>query len=332
MLPIMNKNIVISTRTILITLTTLAALWLLSQVQAIILALFVSLIFALALNPFVNWLTRRRLPRGVAVGIIYFVLFLFLVTIGAALISPLLSQLQKLLSQLPAFIDSLIKFFGVNGYFRGINEEISRQLTGSSVRLVSFTLSAFSSLVLIVTVVAFTAYILLYFEKLKGQLLEAFPGKYQTKAKKVISEIEDKVGYWLRGELVLMLVVGLMTFVGLLLLGVDYALPLALISGFLEIVPNIGPITAAIPAAIVGFSVSPVAGLGVVALYILVQQLENNLIVPKVMQKAVGFNPLVTMVVILAGARLYGVLGALLAVPVTLMAVAVIKGVMDLEE
>ncbi|HHH14267.1 MAG TPA: AI-2E family transporter, partial [candidate division WWE3 bacterium] len=113
--------------------------------------------------------------------------------------------------------------------------------------------------------------------------------------------------------------------IGLVALGVNYALSLALIAGILEIVPIIGPIIATIPALIVGFAVSPIKGLGVLGLYILIQQLENNLIVPKVMQKAVGFNPLITMTAILIGGSLFGVLGALLSIPVTIIIVILFK-------
>jgi len=115
----------------------------------------------------------------------------------------------------------------------------------------------------------------------------------------------------------LMLIIGCLTFIGLYFLNVPYVLILALIAGLFEIIPYIGPIIAAIPAVILAFLVSPLLALLVVVLYIVIQQLENYVIVPQIMKKAVGLNPIVIIVVMLIGAKLAGVLGLILAVPLT---------------
>jgi predicted PurR-regulated permease PerM len=104
-----------------------------------------------------------------------------------------------------------------------------------------------------------------------------------------------------------------------MILGVPSALPLAILAGLLEIVPTIGPVIAAVPAVLVGFTVSPVIGIAVASLYFLVQQLENHLIVPKIMQKAVGVNPLVTILSLGVGFQLGGPIGAILAVPILIV-------------
>ena len=124
------------------------------------------------------------------------------------------------------------------------------------------------------------------------------------------------MGMWLRGQLFLSFIVGLLVYIGLLILGVKYALVLALIAAILEIIPFIGPTIAAIPAILVGLTDSWIKALVVVILYFVVQQLENHIIVPKVMQKAVGLNPIVVIIVIMVGAKLGGIVGALIAVPV----------------
>jgi len=114
----------------------------------------------------------------------------------------------------------------------------------------------------------------------------------------------------------LMFFIFILTYVVLLLLGVKFALVLALIAGILELIPFVGPIISAVPAIIIAFSQSPLLAVLVVILYFVVQQLENNILVPKIMQKAVGLNPIITIVVILIGAKLSGIMGAILAVPV----------------
>ncbi len=122
-----------------------------------------------------------------------------------------------------------------------------------------------------------------------------------------------------------MAIIGLMTYLGLQLLGIPYALPLAVIAGLLEAVPNLGPTIAAIPAILIGLTVSPYVGLGALILSIVIQQLENNLIVPKIMESATGTEPLVTILVLLVGFTLGGVTGAILSMPIYLTIKTVIK-------
>jgi len=116
-----------------------------------------------------------------------------------------------------------------------------------------------------------------------------------------------------------MIIIGLLTFIGLTLLGIDYALPLAIFAGFLEIIPSFGPFISAIPAVLVGLLISPLMALAVIALYFLIQQVENNFIVPQLMAKECGLNPLVTIIALIVGFKLGGVIGAILAVPVVLL-------------
>jgi len=112
--------------------------------------------------------------------------------------------------------------------------------------------------------------------------------------------------------------VGTFTYLGLLILGIPFALPLALLAGVLEIIPYIGPIIAAIPAVLVGLSISPLMGLAVASLAFLIQQFENYLFVPKVMEKSVGVSPIITLVALVIGLRLAGVVGIIVSVPLVI--------------
>ena len=122
----------------------------------------------------------------------------------------------------------------------------------------------------------------------------------------------------MRGQLVLCLIIGLLSLIAFALLDVPYALLLAVISGLFEFVPYIGPILAGIPAALIAFTVSPTLGLATIGALVIIQQLENNLIVPKVMQKTVGLNPIVSIIAFLIGAKLFGVVGAIVSIPVAI--------------
>jgi len=151
---------------------------------------------------------------------------------------------------------------------------------------------------------------------LKNLIHSVTPSKYQKYTMQLFVRIQDKLGLWLRGQLFLSVIIFSITWIGLFALGIRYSLVLALIAGITEIIPFIGPIIGAVPAVLLAFLQSPIDGLFVLILYIVIQQLENNVIVPKVMQKTVGLNPIVVILVILLGAKLAGVLGALLSIPV----------------
>ena len=120
---------------------------------------------------------------------------------------------------------------------------------------------------------------------------------------------------WFWGEIILMIVVGTMIYVGLSIIGMKYALALAVLAGLFEVIPNLGPITSSIPAILIGLSYSPIFGLYCAILYLVIQQLENNLIVPIVMKKATGLHPIVTLIVMVIGGKLAGIMGVILAIP-----------------
>jgi len=141
--------------------------------------------------------------------------------------------------------------------------------------------------------------------------------KHLSTAEKFITSVEHQLGGWIRGQLILMIVIGIVTYIGLRLLGIPYALPLALLAGLLEILPNLGPTIAAVPAVILAVASGGGVLMGgiTVLFYIVIQQIENNLLVPKIMQDSVDVNPLTTIVTILVGLQIAGVIGALLSVP-----------------
>ena len=153
---------------------------------------------------------------------------------------------------------------------------------------------------------------------MKNFLTQFFSDEKTNRVVSIFEKVEKRMNAWFWGEAVLMVLVGLLTFLGLNLIGMKYALPLAVLAGLLEVVPNLGPVISAVPAALVGFSQSYMMGIAALALAFIVQQLENNLIVPFVMKKAVGLNPIITLIALVVGGKLAGVLGVLLAIPISL--------------
>ena len=326
-----NVNLVISTQTLATTLMIGIFVWLLLLIKSVIIALFIAMILALGIEPFVVWIVSHKIPRGIAVLIVVICFLTFLLSLGSIVISPLFLQLNLLSNQFPKYLDKFGEIIKRPGFTNDFNSALIKQFSQTTGNVLSATIGAFSGVFTILTVIIFTAYILLDFDNLRKLFVNSFPSHRQKEITLLTSRIENKLGGWLRGEAVLMIIVGTATYLGLLAIGIESALALAVIAGLLEIVPIIGPILSVIPALIIGLVMNPLTGLAVLGLYVLVQQLENNILVPKIMQKSIGFNPLVTIVALLIGGKLLGIIGALIAIPVTIVLAEVVKYILHLE-
>lgn len=326
----MEKNIEISSKTLFGFLAVVLALWFLVQIGSIVLTLFVALILALGLSPLVDKLCQKGLSRPLSVLVTYIVFILLLLGLFTVALTPMVNQTQKLIEKLP-FYATTIAIPGMEELQRQFVDSLAKEVSSASGSVLRVTLGFFSNALVVVTILVLTFYFLIDLPQLKQRFIRLFSRGARSKVEETINEVEAKLGGWLRGQVFLMFVVGLAAFVGLSLIGVEYALSLALIAGLLEIVPIVGPLISVVPALIVAAAVSPLTVVLVALLYLLIQQAENNLLVPKVMEKAVGFSPLATLIAILIGGKLLGVLGALLAVPTTLLFYTVCKSVLTLD-
>lgn len=307
------EKVEISHKTIIFIVLFLASLWFLYQIRQIILFLFISIIFTTALGPIVNKLEKFNIPRGLAIAFVYLLIFGGFILAFMSTVPILISQTTALLEDLPQFLNKI-------GFYK-LNIEIgdySEQLAKIPVNIFKIISSIFSNIVGIFAFLVITFYLLMERKNLKKHLHSFFGEKGEKKIERLVFTLEKKLGGWIRGQLFLMFIVGLMSYIGLTLLDLDFILPLALVAGFFELIPNIGPTISMVPAVIVGFASSPIIGLAVIALYFLIQQIENNLIVPKVMQKAVGLHPLVTLIALMIGFKIGGIGGSILAVPTTI--------------
>ena len=311
----MIQKVEISHRTVIFSVLFLLFLWFLYFIRDIILGLFIALLIMAILNPIVTKLSKFKIPRGVSVLVVYIlVLAIFGVAIGT-LIPPLVEQTSSLISRIPAYITGL-----------GIDRFVSADLAGQILtqigsvpgQAVKVGFSIFSNILGVITVLIFAFYLLLVRDKLDDQLSFLFGEDKRKKIGSTIDTLEKRLGGWARGELALMAVIGLASFLGLTILGIPYALPLGILAGLLEIVPNFVPIISAIPAVLIGLSISPLMGLATIALALVIHQSENYLFTPKIMEKSVGVNPVITLLALSIGFRLAGMVGAVISVPVVL--------------
>lgn len=311
------RKIEISHRTIIFTVSFLAFLWLIYYIREIILQIFVALLIMTILNPTVTRLhTKLKMPRFLSVLVVYFLVFGGLIAAFSFAVPPFISQTTSFANNLPRYIKELnIPNFLTDG----LSQEFASQLGNFPSQIIKITFSIFSNVLSVLSVFIFALYFLLSREMLDDNLDNIFNNKkVEQKVKIVIERLEIKLGGWARAQIILMIMVGLSTFIGLTLLGIPYALPLAIFAGFLEIIPNIGPFLASIPAVIVGFGISPLTGVAVAALYILIQNVENYIFVPKVMEKSAGVHPVITLLSLLIGFKVAGIVGAVLSVPIVI--------------
>ncbi len=334
--------VTISTRTILAAVAVLLGIGLLWFLRDVLAMFFVALLIAALIDPFAHWFERHRVPRGLGVLIIYILLFAIIAGVIILIAPPLFDQLTDLARNVEGPLASAlgaledVRLFteqygltqNIANSFASVQEGLA-QAAGHVFNTIAGIFGGIASFILVL-VLAF--YMVVEEGAARRLFRHVTPRRYRPYIAGLMGRMQDKLGSWLRGQIVLMVIIGVMTYIGLLIIGVDFPLVLALFAAIAEIVPYAGPIISAVPAIIIAFSMSPVKALIVLLLYVGIQQLENTVLAPKIMQKSVGLNPLVSIFSIMVGFRLGGLVGALLAIPVATMVTVFVHDVLSGDE
>jgi len=305
--------------------------WLLYRFNQVAFILFIAIVIGTVIRPAVTWLNQHGLPRMAGVILIYLLLLILLAGF-LLLLSPLvIEQSTTLAATIPEYYKNLR-----DGMINSPNPFIGRlsefipltlpklspvQQTGEDVmvsmgQVAGYILSASRSVFIFIVVLVLAYYWTLDGPRIIQSLLLLVPQENRENIGKLISAMEVKVGLYIVGQTVLCLVIGVLALIAYLFIGLPNAFVLALVAGLLEAVPIIGPLLGAIPAAIVALSIAPDKLIWVIVATVIIQQLENSLLVPRVMSKAVGVNPFVTLLALFAFSSFYGVAGALMAIPI----------------
>ncbi|MCK9379313.1 MAG: AI-2E family transporter [Candidatus Moranbacteria bacterium] len=301
-------------------------LWFLYAVRDIVAVFFVSVILMAALEPTVRWFQRRKVNRVLAVTLVYLLLFLIIGISISFMVPAVIVQFQEFSRNLPSYLEGISNIAsGLNKYFQtqGISfssQDIFSNLRGNFGNLFSRTLGVFSGLFSFVVIISMAFYMSVKEDGMEKFFQSITPKIYDNYVVSLAKRIKSKIGKWMLGQILLMVIIFLLDFLVLYLLGVPYALIIAIIGGILEIIPYIGPTVSTIIAGAMGLLFSPIKGLLVIIGYILIQVAENNVFVPQIMKKAVGLNPLAVILALLIGAKIGGVLGAILSVPIATIA------------
>ena len=308
------QKIEISSKTIIFTVGFILLLGVIWLIKDLIFSLFIAFIIAGALRQPVDFLEKKKIPRSISSFIVYFIFVFIIFYLFILIIPPLSGEIIILFKSLPQIIIKVFPTLSSNFNLSFLSNNIP-SLANQTINLIK---TAFSNVIFVTSTLFFGFYFLLE-KNLAQKLLGNFFDDMELNKINLISErAQKRMSGWFWGEIILMVVIGLLTYVGLSLMGVKYALALAVLSGLLEVIPNLGPIIATIPAFFIGLSQSNVSGLSIIALYFVVQQLENNLIVPIVMKKAVGLHPIITLIALIIGGKIAGIMGVILAVPTTI--------------
>jgi predicted PurR-regulated permease PerM len=323
------------------------ALWVLARAAGQVLGIFVVAgVIALILNPLVTFVQRGRVPRGLAVAVVIAGFFGVLGTAGVLLATPISDQVSSFQDDVPGIVDEananladLQRTFDRNG----INVQVSRQgetalqtlrdrVIGGTSDVVSFGTDLLTTIVTagfaLILVFVLTIYMLLYGERIGAVVRRVMPPGDGTPEDDYPTRVQRAVAGYVRGQLLFSVAMGTGAGIGLYVFGVlgifpdgkTYALAFALFFAVMELVPFIGPFLGALPPVLVALFTDPLSALWVGLLFVALQQIEGHIVAPQIFSHTLRINPLLVIFALLAGAEIYGVVGALIALPLAAIA------------
>ena len=321
-----NKQVIeISSGTIIRVMVFVVLLGLLYLIKDILLMLVGAMVIAFAIEPLAKSLRKYNIPRAISVIVVY-LLFIGLIAIALRLVLPALAeQTTQIAQQVPQIVSGLERTVGTIPGFSPETVAIQIQsaltsfgnnLTNLTTQVFLQTKSIFTGVFSLFFVLVIAFYLVIEEDALKKLFRYIIPKQHVAYAELMIDRIQTKLGRWVLAQLFLGIIIGCA--IGLIFwaIGFKYALALGVVAAILEVFPVVGPIMSALFGTLLALSQSFVFGIIALIIYIIVQQVEGQVLVPNIMRKAVGLNPLVTIIAVLLGGRLAGVPGIILAVPI----------------
>jgi predicted PurR-regulated permease PerM len=338
-----NKVVIeISPNSVILTIGIFLFAYFLFMIRNILAMVLIAFIISAAFSPIINFLTKKKISKGFSVAIVYVLSIIVMLTLLSVVSVPIAKEILKLLNTLPETIADIVEklstvgieseMIGVDTISSSINvwtSNISQNLgdiitagAGGLSGIANILTNLFGGLVSFISIIAIAIYISLDKDNFyEIMLLKVADEKTTVKLRKLISNIESTLGSWFVGQTFLSLIIGTLAITVYTIIGLPYAGSLALLTALLNIIPNLGPIIALIPAFIISLSTgNPITIIGTLVGSIAIQQLEGNILAPKILSDAVGLPPLLILVSILIGAQLFGIVGVILAVPVSVIA------------
>ena len=290
-------------------------------VRDIVGILIFAVIIASALEPLLTYGESKKVPRLLSLIFLYVLFFVFFAAVVYIILPLLLDQFNDFTKNYPIYFGKLEKAAGTVAFLPGLSanlHDLLGQLTEqipSFTSLISYASSIFGGIVSFIVILVVSFYLALSKSSLDDFLTSIMPPQFEAYAHGLWIRAQKKMGRWLQAQILLSFIMALVIGIGLWILGVNYAFLVAVIVGIFEIVPFVGPIAAGVLATLLALSQSPILAIWTLIFIVAVQQLENHILVPLLIKKLVGLNPVTVILAILIGAKLGGILGVLLAVP-----------------
>jgi len=334
-------------RTILVTiglvLATVVAIYLIRLLAHIESLLLISAFFAIVITPAVDVLRHRlRLKRGVATSLVFLLGISLVVGMLYTFITPLVDQTQEAIDEFPTYLSEaregrgplgdLVKRFELDRRYEENKDKIEDSLSQASGPALEVASRVFAGFVSLLTVLVLTFMMVLYGPELLRGALGVLPPVRRERVTAVAADCAKALTGYVMGNLLISIIAGVCTFVALMVFGVPFRGVLALWVGFADLIPLVGATLGAIPTVAVAFLHSTTAGIGILVFYIVYQQFENHVLQPAVMSKTVHINQLFVLVSVLIGVELFGILGALLAIPAAGVISVVVRDLWDHRE
>lgn len=332
-----NKKLAIdfSVLSIIKIIAVLLLCFFLYEISNVLIMLFIAFVIATIINPIANWLHRYYIPRALGTLLIYVILLIIISSVFVLLAPPIVEQINELAKNFPAYSQKIYSVFyqfkeylsklGLENSVQKISDFLQSNIGGGAKNIFSFAIGLFGGIASFFIILVIAFYMVLQEKSWYNFLDNIVAKKRKERIIKIVHNIQDKLGIWARAQLVLCVAIFILTFIGLSIFNIKYALVLALIAGLFEFIPYLGPAIGAIPAVLLTLLYSPSKALIVIAIYVVVQQIENNLLVPNIMKKAVGVNPIISIISLIIGFQLAGIIGGILAMPVVLTISVVIN-------
>ncbi len=304
--------------TVIKVLAILFGVLVLTRIWEVITWLAVATMLAAALAPYLAWLERRGMPRGLALTIVFVSLVAIVLGLVALIVPGLVAQTRSLAHESGTYateIQNMLAQHNIHVPIKSSLKNLPQLITTQSGTLVGLAVSLFYSAVAMVTIVIVTMYLLIDQERIKTFFVGMFPQDRRAGVLRVLSEMRRQVGGYVRGQIISSFLAA--TFAGVILfaLGIPHYLTLAAFVFLADFVPMFGQTIGTIPPVLIALTISPVKALIVLVLFVLYQQLENHVIVPKVYANTLELSPLVALMALLLGAKLLGIVGMLLSLP-----------------
>jgi predicted PurR-regulated permease PerM len=309
---------------LLTTLLFTLALWLVYQLQAIVVWTILALFLTIGLSPSVDWLHRHHLPRALAILLVYLMLFLALAGIAAVVEPALAQQVMQLLRVLQRpggvseAIDKIVGPFGLGGVVASVRPQLDAipgELAGSLGSVTSVTVATAGTITGALSVAVMGFFFLHDGRDMVRRATELIPLRHQPVARRVLEHSARAIDGYIRGNLAISVIAGVSVYVGMRILGIPYALPLAILLAILDLIPMVGAQLGAVPVVLAALMVSPLTAVIILAYIIVYSQIESNVLNPLIYGRSDQLPGLVVFLAFVAGSLLFGILGALIAIP-----------------